>query len=125
MNDQWVEFAIRIQSIAQAGLQYGKDQSVASNAEKKGRKHHEYYLCRGKRYRRHRCGGGSVLPTCGSGNGKGICGKSHILRQPFLALYEEGKLIAFVDGFVTDEPDLTDEMYAHASMHNENGAWAR
>ena len=25
MNDKWVEFAIRIQSIAQAGLQYGKD----------------------------------------------------------------------------------------------------
>ena len=26
MNDKWVDFAIRIQSIAQAGLQYGKDQ---------------------------------------------------------------------------------------------------
>lgn len=25
MNDKWVDFAIRIQSIAQAGLQYGKD----------------------------------------------------------------------------------------------------
>ena len=25
MNDQWLEFAIRIQSIAQAGLQYGRD----------------------------------------------------------------------------------------------------
>ena len=25
MNDNWIEFAIRIQSIAQAGLQYGKD----------------------------------------------------------------------------------------------------
>lgn len=25
MNDKWIEFAIRIQSIAQAGLQYGKD----------------------------------------------------------------------------------------------------
>ncbi|MDD7739946.1 MAG: NUDIX hydrolase N-terminal domain-containing protein [Fusicatenibacter sp.] len=25
MNDQWIDFAIRIQSIAQAGLQYGKD----------------------------------------------------------------------------------------------------
>ena len=25
MNDPWLEFAIRIQSIAQAGLQYGKD----------------------------------------------------------------------------------------------------
>lgn len=26
MNDKWLEFAIRIQGIAQAGLQYGKDQ---------------------------------------------------------------------------------------------------
>ena len=25
MNDQWLDFAMRIQSIAQAGLQYGKD----------------------------------------------------------------------------------------------------
>lgn len=25
MNDQWIDYAIRIQSIAQAGLQYGKD----------------------------------------------------------------------------------------------------
>lgn len=25
MDDQWLDFAIRIQSIAQAGLQYGKD----------------------------------------------------------------------------------------------------
>lgn len=25
MNDPWIEFAIRIQSIAQAGLQYGRD----------------------------------------------------------------------------------------------------
>lgn len=33
------------------------------------------------------------------------------------------KLIAFVDGMVTDEPDLTDEMYENASMHNESGSW--
>lgn len=26
MNDKWLDFAIRIQSIAQAGIQYGKDQ---------------------------------------------------------------------------------------------------
>ena len=37
--------------------------------------------------------------------------------------YEGEKLIAFVDGFVTDEPDLSDEMYENAAMHNENGAW--
>ena len=41
----------------------------------------------------------------------------------FWLLYDGGKLIAFVDGFVTDEPDLTDDMYANATMHNENGAW--
>ena len=41
----------------------------------------------------------------------------------FWLLFDGDKLIAFVDGFVTDEPDLTDEMYEKASMHNENGAW--
>ena len=41
----------------------------------------------------------------------------------FWLMYENDKLIAFVDGFVTDESDLTDEMFADATMHNENGAW--
>lgn len=41
----------------------------------------------------------------------------------FWLLYEEQKLIAFVDGFVTDESDLTDEMYENAALHDENGAW--
>ncbi len=41
----------------------------------------------------------------------------------FWLLYDEEELIAFVDGFVTDEPDLTDEMYENAAMHNESGAW--
>lgn len=35
----------------------------------------------------------------------------------------DNKLVAFVDGFVTNEPDLTDEMYEKASMHDESGAW--
>ena len=33
MNDKWIEFAIRIQSIAQAGLQYGKDKFVLERYE--------------------------------------------------------------------------------------------
>lgn len=41
----------------------------------------------------------------------------------FWLMFDEGKLIAFVDGFVTDEADLTDDMYENASMHDENGAW--
>ena len=41
----------------------------------------------------------------------------------FWLLLEQGKLVAFVDGFCTDTPDLTDEMYADAALHDENGAW--
>ncbi len=41
----------------------------------------------------------------------------------FWLMFDSGKLIAFADGFVTNEPDLTDEMYENAAMHDENGAW--
>lgn len=41
----------------------------------------------------------------------------------FWLMFEGEKLIAFVDGFVTDEADLTDEMYEKAELHNEDGAW--
>lgn len=41
----------------------------------------------------------------------------------FWLLLEDGKLVAFVDGMVTDSADLTDEMYADASLHDEKGAW--
>ena len=41
----------------------------------------------------------------------------------FWLQFDGERLVAFVDGMATDESDLTDEMYAHASMHNENGAW--
>lgn len=41
----------------------------------------------------------------------------------FWLMFEEGRLISFVDGFVTDEPDLTDEMFEKADMHDENGDW--
>lgn len=41
----------------------------------------------------------------------------------FWLMFEDEKLIAFVDGFVTDKPDLADEMYEKAEMHDENGAW--
>ena len=44
----------------------------------------------------------------------------------FWLLFEdesENKLIGFVDGLVTDEADLTDEMYEKAELHDEKGAW--
>lgn len=41
----------------------------------------------------------------------------------FWLLFEENRLVSFVDGFVTDKADLEDEMYEKAFLHNENGAW--
>lgn len=36
---------------------------------------------------------------------------------------EDGTLVSFINGLVTDEPLLRDEMYADAGFHNEQGAW--
>ena len=41
----------------------------------------------------------------------------------FWLLFKNGKLVSFVDGMVTDTPDLADEMYENAALHDENGAW--
>ena len=41
----------------------------------------------------------------------------------FWLMFDNKELIAFADGFVTDEENLTDEMYENADMHNEHGAW--
>lgn len=41
----------------------------------------------------------------------------------FWLMFDNDKLVAFVDGFVTNEENLTDEMYENASMHDESGAW--
>ncbi len=41
----------------------------------------------------------------------------------FWLLEQDGELISFINGMVSDEPDLRDEMYADASLHDEAGAW--
>ena len=41
----------------------------------------------------------------------------------FWLLEEDGNLISFIDGLVTDEPVLRDEMYENAALHDEKGAW--
>lgn len=41
----------------------------------------------------------------------------------FWIMCDEDRIIAFVDGMVTDEKNLTDAMYEQAELHNEEGAW--
>lgn len=51
--------------------------------------------------------------------------KSRLLVYPeyFWLLFDGSKLIGFVNGLITDEPDLSDEMYENAKLHNEKGKW--
>lgn len=47
-----------------------------------------------------------------------------VFGQHFLLLTEEnGTLVGFINGMVTDLPDLEDRMYDQAGLHNEKGAW--
>lgn len=46
-----------------------------------------------------------------------------VYSEHFLLLESNSILIAMINGMVTDEPDLIDEMYHNADMHNENGKW--
>ena len=41
----------------------------------------------------------------------------------FWLLLDGSTMTGFVNGMVTDEPDLQDEMYDNAALHNESGAW--
>ncbi|MDY5435850.1 MAG: GNAT family N-acetyltransferase, partial [Peptostreptococcus porci] len=41
----------------------------------------------------------------------------------FLLIFDGETPIGFIDGFVSDEMVLTDEMFSDASLHNPQGAW--
>ena len=52
--------------------------------------------------------------------------RSRLITYPehFLLLcHDSAKAAAFINGFVTDIPDLTDEMYKSPELHDESGAW--
>ena len=38
-------------------------------------------------------------------------------------MFDEEHLVAFVDGMVSNQKDLTDEMYVKAELHEEQGDW--
>lgn len=44
-------------------------------------------------------------------------------KDHFWLMFDGGRLVAFVDGMVTSQKDLTDEMYEKAELHEEQGEW--
>ena len=57
------------------------------------------------------------FPPAEAATEKDFAGRIQHYGNHFWLMFDGDRLIAFVDGFVTDE------MYANAAMHNENGAW--
>lgn len=52
-----------------------------------------------------------------------FAGRLEHYAKHFWLMFDKAKLIAFVDGMVTDVADLSDEMYEKAELHNPDGAW--
>ena len=65
----------------------------------------------------------ACFPAAEAATKEEFAGRLAHYADHFWLLLEQGELVAFVDGFCTDTPDLTDEMYADAALHDENGAW--
>ena len=63
------------------------------------------------------------FPPAEAASREAFAGRLKSYGEHFLLMFEDDRLISFVDGFVTDEPDLTDEMYDTPEMHNESGCW--
>ena len=62
-------------------------------------------------------------PAAEGASKESIRGRLSVYPDCFWLLEREGKICAFVNGFVTDQADLTDEMYDDPEMHDPKGAW--
>ena len=65
----------------------------------------------------------ACFPAAEAATEKDFAARLAVYPNHFWLLEDDGTLVSFVNGLVTDEPLLRDEMYADASLHNERGAW--
>lgn len=63
------------------------------------------------------------FPAAEAADAPSIAARVAAYPEHFWLLEEEGKLIGFVNGMVTDTPDLQDVMYENAALHTETGRW--
>ncbi len=47
----------------------------------------------------------------------------NVFADAFLILEFDGKPVGFIDGMVTNQTRITDDLYAEATLHNPEGAW--
>ena len=65
----------------------------------------------------------ACFPAAEAATAAEIAARLNVYANHFYVLWDGVRPVAFIDGMTTDEPDLRDEMYADASLHDERGAW--
>lgn len=63
------------------------------------------------------------FPAAEAATERDFRGRLEAYPDHFWLLMDGEKLVGFVNGMVTDVPDLADEMYENAGLHDENGRW--
>ena len=65
----------------------------------------------------------ACFPTAEAATREELAARLAVYPDHFWVMEEDGRVVAFVNGMATDEPTIRDEMFADASLHNEQGAW--
>lgn len=66
----------------------------------------------------------ACFPAAEAASGEDFAARLKVYPQYFWLLEDEdGTLVSFINGMVTDEMTIRDEQYADASFHNAQGAW--
>ena len=63
------------------------------------------------------------FPAAEAAGEKDFMGRLSVYPDHFWLLFDGETLVGFVNGMVTSKPDLTDEMYEKADMHEPDGKW--
>lgn len=63
------------------------------------------------------------FPESEAATSKSLSERLDAYADHFLVTVYDGKIITLVDGLVTDEEDLLDEMYEDTNFHKEDGKW--
>ena len=65
----------------------------------------------------------ACFPEAEAATPEEIAGRLAVSPDHFWILEEDGTIVSFVDGLVTDEPKLRDDMYSTPAFHDPKGAW--
>ena len=63
------------------------------------------------------------FPASEAGTRESFAARLKVFPRHFLLLEDEGRLIGFVNGMVTDDRTISDVMFEQAELHKEDGKW--